>query len=47
MANLRGQLEIEHQRAEDASRAFYESKEYASLEDSNINIRKEEVFYTV
>ena len=47
MASLRGQLKIKHQRAEDASRAFYESKEYANLENSNINIGREEVFYTV
>ena len=47
MASLRGQLEVEHQRAEDASKAFYESEEYATMEDTNINIGREEVFYMV
>ena len=44
MASLRSQLEAEHQRAEDASRAFYESEEYLNLESTNINIGREEVF---
>ena len=47
MARLRGQLKVEHQRAEHASKAFYESDEYAALEDTNINIGREEVFYTI
>ena len=47
VASLRGQLEVEHQRAEDASKAFYESEEYASMEDTNINIGREQVFYMV
>ena len=47
MASLKGQLEVEHQRAEDASRAFYESEDYVNLESTNINIRREGVFYTV
>ena len=44
---MRGQLEVEHQRAEDTSKAFYESEEYTSMEDTNINIGMEQVFYTV
>ena len=45
--SLRGQLEVKHRRAEDASKAFYESEEYATIEDTNINIGREQVFYTV
>ena len=47
VASLKSQLEAEHQRAEDASRAFYESEEYLNLESTNINIGREEVFHTV
>ena len=47
VASLRGQLEVKHQRAEDASKAFYENEEYATLEDTKINIGRDEVFYTV
>ena len=41
------QLEDEHQQAKDASKAFYESEEYLNLENTNINIGRQEVFYTV
>ena len=47
MASLTSQLEAEHQRAEDASKAFYESEEYLNLENTNINIGRNGVFYTV
>ena len=47
VASLRGLLEVEHQRVDDASRAFYESEEYATLEETNLNAGKEQVFYTV
>ena len=38
VANRRSQLEAEHQRAENFSKAFYESREYLNLENTNINI---------
>ena len=41
VANLTSQLEAKHQRAEDASKAFYESEEYLNLENTNINIGRE------
>ena len=47
VASLRGLLEVERQRADDASRAFYESEEYATLEETNLNAGREQVFYTV
>ena len=47
VASLTSQLEVKHRRAEDASKGFYENKEYLNLENTNINIRREEVFYTV
>ena len=47
MASLTSQLEVKHQRAEDASRAFHESEEYTNLENTNIDIGREEVFYTI
>ena len=47
VASLRDQLEVEHQRAEDASRAFYKSEEYATLEETNLNVGREQVFYTI
>ena len=47
VASLMSQLEAEHQRAENASKAFYESEEYLNLENTNINIEKEGDFYIV
>ena len=47
VANLRGQLDIERQRADDAQKGFYESEEYATLEETILNSGREEVFYTV
>ena len=47
MASLTNQLDIERQRVEDASRAFYESEEYLNLKNTNINLRREAIFYTI
>ena len=47
VASVTNQLETEYQQAEDASRAFYESNEYINLENTNINLGREEVFYTI
>ena len=47
VASLTNQLEAEHRRAKNASKAFYESEEYLNLENTNINLGREEVFYTV
>ena len=47
VASLTSQLKTEHQRAENSSKDFYESKEYLNLENTNINLEWEEVFYTV
>ena len=47
VASLRGQLEVERQRADDASKGFYESEEYAALEETILNSGREQVFYTV
>ena len=47
MASLISQLKTEHQRAKNASKAFYESEEYLNLENTNINLEREEIFYTV
>ena len=44
VSSLKGQLEVEHQRAEDTSKAFYDSEEYAAIEDTNINLGREQVF---
>ena len=45
MVSLRGELEVEHQRAEDALKAFYEIEESATMEDTNINIGMEQVLH--
>ena len=47
MASLTNQLETERKRAKNASKAFYESEEYLNLENTNINLGREKVFYTI
>ena len=47
VASLTSQLETEHQRAENTSKAFYKSEEYLNLENNNINLGRDKVFYTV
>ena len=47
MASLTSQLEVEHRQAKNASKGFYESEEHLNLENTNITLGREEVFYTV